>query len=178
MQKEDRKIEVDLALFFKNDTYFNRGTELIFAECKIERDFTKKDVDNMRVLASEFPGAILVFATLKKALSEKEKSLLKPFINNCNKYHERDRPRNPVMILTETELCDWHGPAFSWQKLEGKYKKYSQNHSTHDLLPLCQATQDIYLDIQSWSTKWREGWDKKRKRMLAKQASIEAAAKK
>ena len=111
----------------------------------------------MRVLAKQFPGAMLVFATLNNTLREKEAKILKAFVSTCNRYHERDRPRNPVMILTANELFAHFRPPFGWEKKGKKYEAYSR---IHGLLDLCQATQKIYLGMDSWWKGWEEKWKK------------------
>jgi hypothetical protein len=154
-EKGDKKLEADLALFYREASYFNRSTELIFCECKIYKRFSKDDVARMRRLAEEFPGAILVFSTLNEVLSDQEKNLLRPFVNSCNKYYERDRPRNPVMILTSNELLSFVGPPYCWKGRGERYKPFEEGH-LHGLLELCQATQKIYLDIETWWKSWEK----------------------
>lgn len=166
-EKGDLKLEADLGLFYREGSYYDRSTELIFCECKTYRCFVKKDIDTMRILAREFPGSILVFATLNDDLTAAEKKLIKPFVNSCNKYFERDRPKNPVMVLTANELCAHARPPYSWKDKGGKYKPFSENVQIHGLLDISQATQKIYLGIDSWSKTWEKEW----KRRAVKRAS-------
>ena len=63
------------------------------------------------------------------------------------------------MILTGTELLKWERPPYCWS--ETQQKRF--NH-VHDLLSLCDATQQLYLGLPSWHEDWRKGWEKKRER--------------
>lgn len=166
-EKNNVNIEVDLGLFYREGSYFDRSTELIFCECKTYRRFTKKDIKKMKVLAIEFPGSMLIFATLNDELTTGEKNILKPFVNACNKYYERDRPKNPVMILTINELCARAQPPYSWKDKGGRYKPFAENSNIHSLLDICQATQKIYLDVDPWWKNWEKEW----KRRAAKRVS-------
>ncbi len=166
-EKNEIKIEADLGLFYREGSYFDRGTELIFCECKTYRSFTKKDINKMKILAKEFPGSILVLATLNDQLTASEKKIIKPFVAACNKYHERDRPKNPIMVLTANELCAHTRPPFSWKDKGGTYKPFAENSRFYSLLDICQATQKIYLGIEPWSKNWEKEW----KRRAATRAS-------
>ncbi|MEW8064385.1 MAG: hypothetical protein AB2797_14810 [Candidatus Thiodiazotropha sp.] len=165
----DKKLEADVGLFYREGSYFDRSTELIFCECKTYKNFTKKDVDKMRIIAKEFPGSILVFATLNEELTVTEKMLIKPFVNASNKYYERDRPKNPVMILTANELFAYSHPPYCWKDKGGKYEPFGENSHIHGLLDICQATQKIYLDVGPWWKGWEKEWDK-RKKLKAKKS--------
>lgn len=156
--KGDLKFEADVGLFYREGSYFDRSTELIFCECKTYKRFTKKDIDKMKVISKQFPGSIIVFATLNDDLTAAEKSLIKPFVNTFNKYYERDRPKNPVMVLTVNELCAHTSPPYCWEDKGGKYKPFAKSYNIHGLLDICQATQMIYLGIESWHQVWEKKW--------------------
>ena len=66
-------MEIDLGLLFKETTFGIKDTRLVFAECKNNDGFKKSDVDKMKWIAEKFPGAIIVFATLNKELSRRNK---------------------------------------------------------------------------------------------------------
>jgi hypothetical protein len=38
----------------------------------------------------------------------------------------------------------------------------------YGLIALCDATQQIYLNLPPWQTEWHEKWEKKRQRLQAK----------
>jgi hypothetical protein len=68
----------------------------------------------------------------------------------------------PVLVLTGTELLSFHGPPYCW---DDALKQRFRN--VHGLLNLCDATQQIYLQLPSWQTEWHEKWEKRRKRREA-----------
>ena len=164
-QKDDKKIEADLGLFFQESRFGYAKTELIFAECKSYNRFEKRDTDRMKLLASQFPGAVLVFATLRRSLTKNEKRLLRPVVNRGRKYWKAERPYNPVLMLTGTELfSDW-GPPECWKDAGGKHATFAQNYrGWRDLLRLCDATQQLYLDMKPWHQWLEERWKKNREK--------------
>ena len=84
-----KPLEADLALFFQVPELVNSNRELIFAECKTFNCFEKKDIKRMVDLGKAFPDAVLVFATLKEHLSDNEKKILRPMVNNSRKKLEK-----------------------------------------------------------------------------------------
>ena len=141
-----KELEADLALFFQVSKFERFKTQAIFAECKTFNDFGKKDTHRMRQLGEAFPGAMLVFATLKECLSQKEKNILQPLVMRSRKNWKADRPFNPVMILTGKELF-----------LESVWDSHLKNTMwQEDLLELCDDTQRINLGMVS-RYQWLQG---------------------
>lgn len=141
VEKAGTKMEADLALFFQASKFGDSKTEVLFAECKTFNAFEKKDADRMAKLGKAFPGAILVFATLKESLSETEKKLLRPLVNRSRKARMSDRPFNPILILTGEELF-----------LESLWDSHLNNWNRRivsDLSELCDVTQQINLGMDS-----------------------------
>ena len=149
-EKGKVEMEADLALFFQGSKFGDSKTEVIFAECKTFNAFQKKDADRMINLGDAFPGSVLVFATLKKSLSQKEKTILRPVVNRSRKYRKNDRPFNPVLILTGTELFSELDLSQSWEEAGGIRATFAQSSALANLLELCDLTQQIYLDMDSW----------------------------
>ncbi len=160
---DGKPIEVDLGLFYRERRYnSDEDAKLIFAECKGENSFKREDVDRMRLLADKFPGAVLVFSTLKEDLTDQEIKLLKPLVNRCRRYYKAEEPYNPVMILTKTELFANYGLTYAWKDKGGKYVKFGDHFYYGDkLLGLCDATQQIYLGMKPWQ-EWVSEQFKKR----------------
>ena len=123
---------------------------LIFAECKTFNDFQKKDVDRMKDLGKSFPGSVLVFAKLGESLDDDEKMILRPLVNRSRKSRKNDRPFNPVLILTGTELF-WKSDLSEWRrKMQEKIKVIRPPSGPQtELHQFCDLTQQIYLDIDS-----------------------------
>ena len=165
-QKDNKEIESDLGLFFQASKFGSTKTELIFAECKTYNHFEKEDTERMVFLADQFPGAILVFSTLQKALTEKEKRLLRPVVNRGRRYWKYERPFNPVLILTGIELFSrWKPPPQCWEDVVGKHATFAKDYMVRrDLLQLCDATQQLYLDMEPWHEWLKERWEKRRQK--------------
>ncbi|MBI1923890.1 hypothetical protein HYR99_06530 [Candidatus Poribacteria bacterium] len=150
-QKDDLEIEADLGLFFQGSKGFRSSkTELIFVECKTNNHFKRKDVDKMKRLGDQFPGAILVFATLRESLTEKEKRMLRPVVNRGRRNWKAGRPYNPVLILTGTELFSMSWLSESWKNRGGIHALFAQRDiDTRDLSELYEMTQQLYLGVKS-----------------------------
>jgi hypothetical protein len=122
----------------------------------------------MRRIAEEYPGAILVFATLAQQLSARDKRLLTPFVRACRKYGELDRPKNPVLLLTGTELFSAIGPPQCWQDAGGAMKAFADSgRPVEGLVALCDATQQLHLGLPSWWNDWRDKFEKRGQTMQA-----------
>lgn len=165
--KNASDMEVDLGLFFKESKYNkNADTRVIFAESKGYNKFEKKDVDRMATLAKKFPGAVIVFSTLKDSLTNQEKRLLKPLVNKGRRYWKAEQPYNPVLILTKTELFADFELQHTWREAGGKHKPFGERYFYNDqLLQACDATQQLYLDLKPWHDWLREKLEKRRKKV-------------
>jgi hypothetical protein len=157
--------EIDLGLLLRESSH-NREGEVrpVFAECKTYNKFEKSDVDKLDKLAERFPGSIIVFATLRDSLTDKEKKLLKPLVNKCRRYWKADKPHNHVLILTKTELFADLSIDYAWKDAsDEKYKKFAERtFYTDRLLHICDATQQLYLGMRPWHDEIREKFEKKR----------------
>lgn len=163
-KKGNKEIEADLCLVTEKEFRDEITQELIFAECKTYNKFEKKDFERMKTLAKEFPGAVLVFATMRERLTDTEKRMIKPLVNSGRRHWKAEQMYNPVVILTGTELFSTHGIPHCWKGKEGiageleKGKFYSRN-----LSDIADATQQIYLDMKPYH-EWRaEQWKKRQK---------------
>jgi hypothetical protein len=65
-------LEADAAAFWQDAVFGERKDGIFFAECKTYDRVEAKDFARMRQLAKAFPGAVLVFSTLRKSLSLQE----------------------------------------------------------------------------------------------------------
>jgi hypothetical protein len=161
----EREIEVDLALFFREFASRDSDTKLIFCECKTYDEFNRKDIDRASVLSDNFPGAVLVFATFRKEFTKNEKLLLSRVVNRGRKYWKAEHPLNPVLILTSAELFARWSPPMCWKDLGEKHSHFADvYHGWIDLLKLCDATQQLYLDMKPWYQWLEERWEKRRKK--------------
>jgi hypothetical protein len=98
---EKSQSEVDFAFWYKRSRLF--GTEepvLMIGEAKSfsNEAITKTDIDRIRTLAEKMPGAFLVFAVLKEALSVREIARLRSLAKWGRRRPLNGRPRNPVIV--------------------------------------------------------------------------------
>jgi hypothetical protein len=152
-----KKIEADIAAFWQESLFGEKRDGLLFGECKTYGVFQKKDFDRMRYIAKTFPGAMLIFSTLRKSLTTKEIAVISRIARAGRKYWKAERPINPVLILTGNELLNHLGPPYCWD--ESTKNKYDH---INGILEVCDATQQIYLNMSSWHTEWHEKWERKR----------------
>lgn len=118
----------------------------------------------MTALAEGNPDAILVFATLASQFSDRDKQLLTPFVKKCRRYAKLDRPKNPVLLLTGTELFSDFGPLECWRDADGQMKAFADSGRSMDgLLSLCDATQQLHLGLPSWGEDWRAMFERRQK---------------
>lgn len=159
-EKGKAKLEADFALFWQEASFGERKEGLAFGECKTYRQFDEQDFKRMREIAKAFPGAVLVFSTLRKELTDFEVKKITSIAKRGRKYWKSDRPLNPVLILTGTELFSFSGAPHCWDDtLKQRFR-----HS-YGLMELCNATQQIYLKLPPWHTDWQEKWERRSNRL-------------
>ena len=162
-ERAGKEIEADFMMFYRGSAFWERETEIIFGECKSFNAFREKDVERMGVIAADNPGAVIVFATLAPEFSDTEKRLLAPFVRACRKYGELERPKNPVLLLTGTELFSALGPPQCWKDAGGTMKSFAESgFPSHSLIQLCDATQQLHLGMQPWHNEWAAEFEKRR----------------
>lgn len=163
---ERNDIEADFAMFWREMYHGDENEGLLFGECKTFGLFETNDIERMRYLASTFPGAVLVFSTLREALTTKEVAALARLAKSGRKYWKAERPINPVLILTGNELLNSERPPDCWKEAEQERFQH-----VDDLLSLCDATQQLYLNLPSWHEDWRKRWEQQSERRNARRAS-------
>ncbi len=145
------KLEADLGIFFGEDWSGRSSTALLFAECKSYGRFEPHDLERMTCLGAEFPGAILVFSTLRRDLTLNEKRMLKRVANRGRKYSAHDPNHNPVLMLTGVELFGHERPPYCWEDEGGKFSAFAENERPYrGILELCDYTQQLHLDMESY----------------------------
>jgi hypothetical protein len=63
---DNTKLEADFTALWQESLYGEKKDGVLFGECKTYGRFQRKDFDRMRFIAKTFPGAVLVFVTLRK----------------------------------------------------------------------------------------------------------------
>jgi hypothetical protein len=163
--RNGKELEADFMMFYRNSAFWEHETETIFGECKSFNGFADKDVRRMRTIAADNPGSVLVFSTLATEFSAHDKKVLLPFVRACRKYGGLDRPKNPILLLTGTELFSPFGPPQCWRNAGGAKKAFADSGVRLDtLLQLCDATQQLYLGLPSWWQDWEADFKKRQAR--------------
>lgn len=162
-------LEADIALLAQASRLGIRWTpsspDLLFVECKSQNEFRKKDVQRMNDLAARFPGAILVFATMREKLTDAEIRLIRPLAERGRRYLKAERSTNPVMILTSTELLTSDKPVQRWKEKGLLPISHADRLDWEDpIRDVCDTTQQIYLGMPSWY----DWLDAKRKKKAAR----------
>jgi hypothetical protein len=183
------KVEADFILWYQRKEIFGNDhpTEVVFGETKSfgrerSRDlshvaqrvkdedvFKENDILRMKLLAEAFPGALLVFATMKEAsdMSASELARIRKLAEWGREYLiESRRSRAPVIVLTGTELFAGYSINDAWKEKGGKHEELGAHGYVHwgNLKVLADMTQQIYLDMPSYG-KWFEAkWDARRAR--------------
>lgn len=156
-KKKNKKIEADLGLLIQSrGQKQNTINDTIFVENKSFNPFNIKDIKRMIEIGKNFPGAILVFATLKDKLDNTEKKLIRRVANIGRKYWKSGHPHNPVVVLTGNELFSDLGIPYCWDESGPKYKAFINKHrGSVELVDFADTTQQLYLDMEPRDT-WLE----------------------
>jgi hypothetical protein len=155
----EKKYEIDFAFWHRRRHSFGSDEEpaLAFGEAKsfAEESFKTRDIERMEALGKAFPGAFLIFATMKDALSEDEKTAIGKLALWGREVLKTGQPRNPVIVLTGAEMfSEWH-IQHSWENLGGRHKEFaSRGYIGFDnLWDFADLTQQLYLGL---ADKWAE----------------------
>ena len=147
--------EIDFTFWYQRHEMFDLTEEpvLVFGEAKsfAVEAFKQDDFARMWKLAKNFPGAFLVFATLKDELNEVEKGEIGRLATWGRERLPDHRPRAPVIVLTGVELfSDWYIEQ-SWKDLGGLRAKFVDPGYVRldNLWTLAELTQQIYLGLPS-----------------------------
>jgi len=138
--------EIDLCLWCQP-----RDPLLVIAECKsFNEQFGPDDLRRARNLALRFPGAVFVFATFREHLEAAERRRLAAFARWGRQRIRADQWRTPVLVLTAHELFGTMRPPECWREAGGDMAKFAENyHDRGSLIDLCDATQQLHLDMPS-----------------------------
>jgi hypothetical protein len=149
----DVPFEVDFAFWYQRTGTFGREQEpvLAFGEAKsfAAESFKHDDLARMRKLAELFPGAFIVFSTLKEELSDTEKREIGDLALWGREKLPDGRPRTPVVVLTAAELfCPWLVD-HAWNELGGEREALvrARHRNLDNLWTLANFTQQIYLGL-------------------------------
>jgi len=138
----------------------------VIGECKTFDHFTEKDMRRMQALAQQFPRATIAFCTLRNKLSVEEQSLIGRLALKGRKLLGSDRWRNPMLVLTATELMDEIGIPHCWKDLTGPAKSIAGAYRGSEpgyegIQELANCLQQMYLGIESYWTWFEKDRTKK-----------------
>lgn len=154
--KSGKECEADFAMWWRRATFRDVGPQLIFGECKTFGAFGQKDKIRANRLAAQFPGATLVFATLREELSTDEVRWISTLARRGRRRLRAERWRNPVIVLSKHELVSEFGPPHCWEDAGGKYAEFAPRfRHIVDLNELSDATQQLHLGMESYAA-WHE----------------------
>jgi hypothetical protein len=162
------KCEVDFVGWYSEGEkyWIDPSPVVVFGETKsFGTDiFKERDVQRLKRIAEVIPGSYVVFAALKKQLSENEKSRIKKFADWGRVPQKNGEPRAMVIVLTGTELFADYNLTQEWGALGGAHAAMVKHPSVNidDLWTLADITQQLYLDMPAY-WDWRRKRQRKRK---------------
>ncbi|MFY9561063.1 MAG: hypothetical protein WAQ52_12590 [Terriglobales bacterium] len=145
--------EVDFTFWYQRKRILDLQEEpvLVFGEAKsfAVESFKQDDIERMWKLAKKFPGAFLVFATLKDSLTDVEKAEISRLATWGRERLRDGRPRAPVIVLASTELFSTWNIEHTWKDLGDRHAKFVQPASVRldNLWTLAEITQQLYLGL-------------------------------
>jgi hypothetical protein len=185
------EIEADLILWYQRKVMFGHDyqTDLVFGEAKsfrgenpeekraIKDAFQAEDIERMKRLAIRFPGAVLVFSTMKHAseFSKDEIDRITKLAEWGREYvRERQQTRAPVIVLTSTELFAPYSLREAWRKIGDKHAEFANAGwiRLDNLRVLADLTQQLYIGMPAYATWLDEKWKKKATKREQRKVSI------
>jgi hypothetical protein len=169
----EEKVEADFTLWYRRREIFGQPsrTQLVFGEAKSfgRECFALADAERMKALALAFPGAALVFATLKHGtdLSRDEIQRLSALALWGRQYDRRSQQsRAPVIILTGTELFADYSLSDTWEKVGGQHAELIKPAYVRpdNLRVLADLTQRLYLGLEPFHVTDERRWQRLRLR--------------
>lgn len=149
-KKDGKEMEVDLALHTRRIRGGFLERNVIFIECKSYNEFLKLDAERMETFTQSFPGAAMVFSTLRRKLEPDEIKMLARIAKKTWATRLKGNAFTPLIILTGNELFSSTDPWSTWQKLGGKFARYGHWPSHEEEINyLAEATQFFYLGIDA-----------------------------
>ena len=159
------KLEMDFAMWIRKAYSKADYPRLLIGECKTYSQFEMVDVQRARMIVREFHGSTFVFATLKNELGNMEKRILAAFCQTGRHPITNNKWKYPVLILTGCELLAQDGPPLCWRGHGGKFDKLAEAWKGRgELEELCDATQQLHLDMEPYSDYEHRYYEEMRQR--------------
>jgi hypothetical protein len=166
LELSDPLCEIDFAAWYRRgSTLANKEREepvFVVGEAKsFGRNAIDSDsIESLRQVGERFSGAVLIVSSLKSIAeyTTSELDLLKNLARWGRARHVFGKPRNPVIVLTGTELFAVHGIREAWRTAGGNASKFVQHAATDlsDLHQLAECTQQLYLGLPPFHADFHE----------------------
>lgn len=152
--------------------------QLIIGEAKSfgRNALNESSIANLKKVAERFPGAFMVVSSLRP-ISEYVEEELKRLCDLArwgrSSLHDGE-PRNPLVILTATELFAAHDISAAWKDEDGGRESVHSSIDLRDLGRLAELTQHRYLGLVPY---WREQQElRSHRQRLARALSLRGGA--
>ncbi len=119
---------------------------------------TSKDISTLKTVASKLNEAIIVVSVLRDHFTPDEKKLLKRLVEWGRRVNMYGEPTYPVLLLTSNELTMASDLTMTWNSIGGKHAEFTGFEHTRKLSNFADSTQQIYLDMPSFSQARNEYW--------------------
>jgi hypothetical protein len=167
--------ELDFAAWHRPERMLNEERDeplLVIGEAKSfgKNAIGEDDVSHLRSVANCFPGAIMIVSSLREIsdYTADELQRLRDLALWGRREIYQGQPRNPLVILTATELFANHGIFDAWKKTGEAGQTVHASIDPADLHALAELTQKRYLDLPGFWEEWMKAHDlaHQRRRLL------------
>ena len=137
------KFDCDLAFWGRPCERFDRFRAdpiLIWGECKSFNQLKQTDADRLVSFSKLVNGSVVLYATLKTELPNKEKERLIRVKNALS------QQGSDLLILTGIELLSVSAAPACWTVAGGRYAQFASGVRDMSLSDLCASTQHLHLD--------------------------------
>ena len=180
LKVDSKPLEIDLACWFQRKDDMERRGEPVFlvgeAKSFAQNAFSKKDITRLKRVGQKMPGTFLVFATLKPELSTEERARIGRLATWGRLPDASGHSRNPVIVLTGTELFARHGISEAWKNAGGKRQSLVEPAYIwmDNLRTLADLTQQVYLELQPMSGWLLKYWKRRHERRSQRNTSADS----
>jgi hypothetical protein len=175
---EQLKREVDFFAWFRPTRFLTEETDepvVVIGEVK---SFGRNAIDDnaigsLKVVATQFAGAIMVVASLREIgdYSPDELRRLRELALWGRASMYQGQPRNPLIVMTGTELFSEHGIYENWKGSGGETDNIVAHASVDpsNLFEVAELTQQRYLGLpRYWEDKMQAEELKRQRQKLAR----------
>ncbi|MDR3473587.1 MAG: hypothetical protein P4M09_18165 [Devosia sp.] len=137
-----------------------------------------QSITGLRKVAERFPGAVMVFSSLREIdeYSPEELDRLRELAVWGRRSVSNDHARNPLIILTGTELFASYGIFQAWKEKDGK--RVHSVYRESDLHELSDLTLERYLGLKGfWTERFAAADLERHRRRLLKLIQARASQK-